>query len=466
MDIIAKPFGMLLLWLYELLHNYGLAIILFALIVKLILLPFQWKSKKGMMRVTRLNPKIKELEKRHEGNQQKYQQEVAKLYKEEKASPMGGCIWTLIPLPILMALYQAIRYPITIMMGIAGSLLEEGGAIATKLAELGFTSNLSSAYIQIDKSQFITAHFDEFASISDKLVALDYNFIGLNLGSVPKWNFFMSCDWSDVSSWLPALGLFLIPVVSAALSFLTTKISQATNPTTANAGTADSTKAADQTANQMKIMNYIMPLFSLYICFSMPAALGIYWIFNSVFSIIQDVALNKIFKKQLDAEDEVRNARFAAREAEIREKRIETERKRAEGETERAANTSKKKLQAKQKAEHDAVKAAAAREERQKRREALGITEEEKPDSQIGKRRYARGRAFVDDRFENPEYAEEATAAAAAESEFGQSIDEDVIETAAPSAAWKPASEAAQENFSDDNEEEYEADEEEYEDDE
>lgn len=464
MDIIAKPFGMLLLWLYEFLHNYGLAIIFFALIVKLILLPFQWKSKKGMMRVSRLTPRIKELEKRHEGNQQKYQQEVAKLYKEEKASPMGGCIWTLIPFPLLIALYQAIRYPITIMMGVSKELLETGGAIAEKLTELGFSSNHSTSYIQIDYSQFITKHFNEFSAISDKLVALDYSFLGLNLGNVPKWNFFMTCDWSDVSSWLPALGMFLIPVISAVLSFLTTKISQATNPATANAGTASSTKVADQTANQMKILNYMMPLFSLYICFSMPAALGIYWIFNSVFAIIQDVILNRIFKRQLDAEDAERNARFAAREAEIEAKRLETERRRAEGETERASNTSKKKLQAQQKVEHDAIKAAAAREERQKRRGERGIPAEDKPASQVGKRRYARGRAYVEDRFENPEDAEATTAAAAAESEFGKSIDEDLIETAGTSGDLATAYEAAPESIFDD--EEYELDEEESEDDE
>ena len=92
MDTIAKPFGWLLLLLYNFVKNYGLAVILFALIVKLILLPFGMKSKKSMMRTSRVTPKLKELEKKYAGNKAKYQEEVAKLYKEEEIKPLGGCL--------------------------------------------------------------------------------------------------------------------------------------------------------------------------------------------------------------------------------------------------------------------------------------------------------------------------------------------------------------------------------------
>ena len=412
---IAKPFGMLLLWLYSLVNNYGVAIILFACIVKLILLPFQMKSKKSMMRMSRLQPRMKELEKRHEGNQRKYQEEVSKMYKEEHINPMSGCLWSLIPFPILIALYEAIRYPLTVMMRVPQELLSEGGAIAAKLTELGFTSTASDAYVQLEQSQFISNHFADFAGLSDKLVQINYKFLGLNLGDMPQWNFFTKCDWSQTSSWLPALGLFLIPVISAFMSWLSMKISQAGNPPA---------PGGEKAAAQMKGMNIMMPLVSLYICFIMPAALGIYWIFNSVLAVIQDMILNKYYKKKMDAEDAERQEKYRLREAELERKRQETDRLKAEGLTQRNENTSKKKLQAKQKAELDELKAAAVREERAKRREKLGIVEEEKPASQVGNRRYARGRAYVPDRFTNPEHAAEATAAAAAESEFGSSIDE------------------------------------------
>jgi len=435
LNAIAKPFGTLLLWIYGIVGNYGVAIILFACVVKLILLPFQMKSKKSMMRMNRLGSKMKELEKRHEGNQRKYQEEVAKLYKEEGVSPMSGCLWTLIPFPILLALYQAIRYPLTTMMRVPAELLAEGGAIAQKLTETGFTSTLNDAYIQLAQSQWISGHWDSFAGLSDKLVQINYNFLGLNIGDMPQWNFFVKCDWSQVSSWLPALGLFLIPVISGFMSWLSMKISQAAAPATGPQAQAQS---------QMKMMNLMMPLVSVYICFIMPAALGVYWIANSVLAVIQELILNRYYGKIMAKEDAERLERDKLREAEFERKRQETERLKAEGATTRNANTSKKKLQAKQKAELDELRAAAARQEKEERRKKLGITEEEKPASQVGNRRYARGRAYVPDRFTNPEGAAEATAAAAAESEFGQSIDSDADDTAETGLEAESAAEVTQ----------------------
>ena len=115
-------FGWPLKQFYLLTNSYGIAVMLCAVLVNLILSPFMAKSKKSMMRTTRLAPRLKALEKRYNGNQQQYQQAVAKLYKEEKINPMSGCIWTLIPFPILLALYQAIRMPLTCMMGVAAEL--------------------------------------------------------------------------------------------------------------------------------------------------------------------------------------------------------------------------------------------------------------------------------------------------------------------------------------------------------
>ena len=417
MEIIAKPFGWLLLWLNNLVGNYGIAIFLFALLVKLIMLPFQLKSKKSMMRMSGLNDKVNELKKKHEGNQQRLNVEINKLYKENKVNPMSGCIWTLIPFPILIALYRAIREPLTIMMGVPKDLLAEGGSILAKLNEMGFTSKTNDAYIQLDQSRFISANFEQFADLSDKLQNINYNFLGINLGDMPQWNFFSKCDWSDVSSWLPALGLFLIPIISALFSWLSMKLSMKLNPSAAAGG--------NQAAGNMKAMNLMMPLMSLYICFIMPAALGIYWIYQSVLGIIQELIFNKHFGKIMAKEKAEREAADRIRAAEIERKRQETERLKAEGATIANSNTSKKKIQARQKAEMDEIKAAAIREEKAARRARLGIEEEEAPASQVGNRRYARGRAYVSDRFTNPEGAAEATEKAAAESEGYVAPEED-----------------------------------------
>lgn len=441
LNAIARPFGMLLLWLNNLIGNYGIAILMFAIVVKLVLLPFQMKSKKSMMRTSSLAPRLKELEKRHEGNQRKYQEEVAKLYKEEGISPMSGCLWSLIPFPILIALYQAIRYPLTVMMGIGKDLVEEGGAIYSKLAEMGFDfTQTNAAYIQLKESQFISEHFEDFAGLSDRLVRLDYSFLGLNLGDQPRV-FFWTAEgftWSDVGIWLPVIGLFLIPLISGLLSWLSMKLSQ-------KMSAASAAPANSQSAKQMQMMNWMMPLVSVWIGYSMPAALGIYWIYQSTLSIIQEAILNKHYGKIIAKETAEREEKYRLREAEIERKRQETERLKAEGATTVNSNTSKKKKQARQKAELDELKAAAIREERAARRAKLGIVEEEKPASQVGSRRYARGRAYVPDRFTNPEHAAEATAAAAAESEFGESIDESVDEKTVSEVTAAQEAEAVEE---------------------
>ena len=424
LDAIATPFGWLMRQFYALTGNFGLAVILFSLAVTIVLLPFMAKSKKGMMRMTRLQPKLMELQKKHEGNQQKLNEEIAKLYRQEKASPMGGCLWSLLPFPILLALYRAVIKPLTIVMGVPDELLAEGGALLNRLNELGFTlaEGANSYYAQIYQSEFITANFDQFAGISDKLIPMDFNFLGLNLAATPNWHFW-AFDFSE-GVW-PVIGLFLIPIISTALSYLSMYISQKVNATTATTAQAQSTN---------RMMLWMMPLMSLWLGFTLPAAMGIYWIMNSITGIIRDTALTAYYKKKLDAEDAVRRAEEREREEELERKRQETERLRAMNATTVNKNTSKKKQQAQAAQANTERKAAAEREERAARRERLGVQEEEKPASQVGNRRYARGRAYVADRFTNPEGAEEATAAAAAESEFGESIDPDVpeaVETAA-----------------------------------
>lgn len=409
-DVIAKPFGMLLLWLYNLAQNYGVAIFLFALVVKLILLPFQMKSTKSMMRMTALNPQVEALKKRHEGNPQRLQQETSKLYKEEHVNPMSGCLWALLPYPILLALWRAIRFPLTTMMGVTQGLVSEGGAIYSKLAELGFDLGANGAYLQLQESEFITRHFADFSGLSDRLVPINYEFLGLNMAATPSVTF-----WTNGLTWA-AFGLFLIPLVSAGLSYLQMKVSTAMNP------------AAQQGQQQMKSLNFISPLISLWFGFSMPATMGIYWIFTSLLALVQEIILNRFYGKKLQAEQAERNARFRAREAEYERKRQETERLRAEGQTRENENTSRKKQVARQ-------KAAALREEQAK--QAKGAKPKDIPPSQVGTRRYALGRAYDPDRFSGSGVTAEAD-----ETEEAASVTPAVpVQASAPQTAPVPAAE-------------------------
>ena len=399
MAYISKGFSAVLMVFYNFTGNYGIAIILFALMVKLITMPFQMKSKKSMMRTSSLTPKLKELEKKYENNKTKYQEEVARIYKEEKINPMSGCIWSLIPFPILIALFSVIRMPLTYAMGLS----DEAIAIVTEaLGTLGADfaqkiADFAPSYSQIGIADMIY-HNSSAPAVMDALAGviptgINYSFLGLNLGSTPQWNFFLNTNWGDVSVWLPAFGLFLLPILSGALTFLQTKISNKATP------------AAGAEANQMKSMMYMMPLFSVYLAFVMPGALGLYWIAQNIIGILQDLVMNKHYGKQLAVIEAERDERFRIREQVLEQKRQETERLRAEGKTQQSKNTSKRKIQSLEKAKDDERAAA----DKEAKRIAEGYVQ---PASQVGKRRYARGRAYVEDRFENPEYAEEETAAA------------------------------------------------------
>ena len=420
-EIITWPFAKLMVWLYKLTGSYGWAVILFALVVNLIMTPFMAKSKKSMMRQSRLQPQIQELQRRHEGNPQKLNEEMQKLYREEKVNPMSGCLWSLVPFPILIALYSVIRQPLTRMMFVSSEFVTTLQEFLVEKGLYAVSTGRASAYAEIELTKILHENWDLVQTglagkLDPNLLNVDFSFIGLNLGDQPQWNFFMNGNWT----WA-AIGLFLIPFVSAALSWASMKLSTAMNPQPAIDGN-------DKAQASMKTMNMVMPLTSIWICFIMPAAMGIYWIANSVFGMARDYVLSSRYLKLMAIEDAEREARRSEREKELEAKRAETERLKAEGRTEKNVNTSKKKIQAGEKQRLEERKAALDRADRAARRERLGIKETEKPASQVGNRRYARGRAYVPDRFTNPEAAAEATEAAALESEDAASIDETVAD--------------------------------------
>ncbi len=389
--ITIKFLGSILLFFCDTFGNYGWAILAFGLIVKLIMLPFQMKSKKSMMRTQTLTPRVKELEKKYKGNQQKYQEEVSKLYKNAGVNPMSGCLWTLIPFPIIIILYRVVQKPLSNMMGLAA---EEVTSLTELLTNLGYftasAGSRSSFYDELRVADALHGHFTEILSnpavtgFADKLRDIDFNFFGLNLSATPKL-FFSSggFTWS-------AFALFLIPFISAGVSWLQMAMAQKNQPTT-----------DAQTAQTSKTMNMMMPLMSVWICFSMPALMGVYWIEQSVLAIVQEEILTKIYQRQVDAEMSGFLAAERAKEEEIERRRAETERLRADGKTQQNTNTSKKRLAAAERNAEEQRQAAARAAERA----ARGIVEDIPP-SQVGTRRYARGRAYDPDR-----YADEASEA-------------------------------------------------------
>ena len=135
-DLITIPFGYLMDWLYRMTNNYGISLILFAIIVQLVLLPITAKSKRSTMKMSRLQPRIKDIQTRYSHDQQKQNELITQLYKDEGVSMGGGCLWSFIPLFILLPLYTVVRMPIVYM-------LHESMEVATQIIDIIRTADAS-----------------------------------------------------------------------------------------------------------------------------------------------------------------------------------------------------------------------------------------------------------------------------------------------------------------------------------
>ncbi len=400
-DLVTVPFGWLLGQLYQFTNNYGVAMIIFAILVKLILAPISAKSKKSSMKMSRLTPRMKVLQEKYANDPQKQNEAIQALYKEEGVSMGGGCLWSLVPLLILFPLYTVIRQPIVYMLG---ESLENAEKIIEVLKAQNatlFTQN--SYYDQIiaarhisDYAEAIKAALPEISELT--LQGVNFAFLGIDLGSQPQFNVFA---W-DVYNWAN-IGLFLIPVLSAASQVVSMLLSQKMNNSvvTNEKGIQDKEAAKNSQANQsMKTMMWMMPLMSLWIGFTVPGALSLYWFIQGIVSMLLDVYLTKKYRKIYDAEDAIRLQKALEEEKlELEKERQRAERRAAnpDGITE---NTSKKKLQQKQQREAEAAKAAAAKEYAVKK----GFAEEEAPEekqtlSGIADRPYCKGRAYDPNRY-------------------------------------------------------------------
>ena len=383
-DLIRVPFGYLLDWLYTFTNNYGLALILFSLIVKLVLLPMSVKSKKSMLKMSRLSPQVKALEAKYGDDKQKYQLAVQQMYKEEGVSMGGGCLWSFIPLLILLPLYYVIREPITYMMHNSRSISE---AIVAFLQASGENLGKNAYYAQLAAAGHIGDYMEELKSLAvtanANLQAMNFQFLGIDLAGIPSFRFWDCEGWSEI-------GLFLIPVVSAGLQAASMWISQKMNNQVATNADGEQDADAAKTANQTNAtMMLMMPLMSLWIGFSMPAAISIYWIAQAVFGAVQDYFLTKHYRKVYDEEDAVKQEIAAKRRAEEAEKERQRALRREQNPDGITDNVSKKKIRQQEK--EAAEKAARAYEAK---KNPVQESEEKKPLSGDPERPYSRGRAY------------------------------------------------------------------------
>ena len=402
------PFGWLLNQLYGLLGNYGLAMILFAFLVQMILLPITMKSKKSMMKMSRLQPRIQEIQRKYADDKQKQNEAIQKLQQEEGASMgCGGCLWSLVPLLILIPLFTVIREPIRYLLGESPENIETILKVISEANEGLFNS--ARGYDQVIAAQYIPQYAAQIRAAipgiaESTLQGINFDFLGINLGDMPQFNVFKWAvwDWAHI-------GLFLVPVLSAGSQVLQMLISQKTNNSviTDEKGVQDKeTAEKSQAAQQSKMMMWMMPLMSLWIGFTVPAGLSLYWFVGGVVRTVQDTILTKHYRKIYDAEDAERMKRYQEQQAiEAEKERIRAERRAAnpDGIT---TNTSKKKLQQKQKEDQAAARAAAEAEYLAKKGIAQEAEEEKKTLSGISDRPNCKGRAYDPNRYNSTEEEE------------------------------------------------------------
>ncbi len=399
-DLITIPFGYLLGWLYQLTSSYGLALILFAILVKLVLMPASAKGKKSTMKMSRLTPQMNLIREKYANDQQKMNTAIQELYKKEGVSMTGGCLWSLLPLLVLLPLYAVVRQPIIYMLH---ESLETTSAIMNTIKEAmpDLVNSGNLYYEQMLAAPLLPQFAEELKGIVSNpqtLEGLNFQFLGIDLARIPNiaiWNW----DNFGWANW----GLLLMPVLSVASQFVSMFVMQKMNNSlvTNEKGIQDQEAAKESQMNKTnKTMMYIMPLMTLWIGFTVPAALSLYWFIQGVVSTVSDAYLTAKYRKIYDAEDAERLKRALEEERLEMEKERLRAQKRAENPDGITENTSKKKLQKAQQREEAAAKAAAQREYAAKR--GIILDEPEKKDtslSGIPSRPYCKGRAYDPNRY-------------------------------------------------------------------
>lgn len=370
MTAILQVFGTFLLWLYKICGgSYALALIVFTLLTKVILFPLSYKGKKGMMQMNTMQAEMARLQKQYGNNRVKYNEEVQKLYEREGVNPMSGCLWSFLPLPILMALYYVIRRPMLYMMHLTTDQITAAIKAVEKLGT--YTLSGSEIYQEMQVAGLMYGHQDVFSAVqtavgdgASKLEIINFNFLGLDLSQIPKLKF-----WENGVSWA-SIGLFLIPIIVTVLNVGYSRLSQKTN--NFNKNQKGSGNASMDRTNKM--MLFIMPLMYLWFGYIMPAGMCVYMAFNAIFMAVQELICARMLRGKYAEMEAARQKRLEEEKEKERQRKAEIAARRAAEEEERKKNRGKKKA--------DKPKKAPAPKE-----------------SRVGMRTYARGRAYDPNRY-------------------------------------------------------------------
>ena len=330
-SFLANIFGYVLNFIYEIIKNYGLAIILFSILLKLLLLPLTIKQQKTLKKSQKIQSELKVIQERYKNDPEKLNKEMMALYKRENMSPFSGCLSSIIQLVLLLGMFYLVRNPLTYMKKVDSDLI---GKYKEKITlELGENS-VSTAYPEISIVKYINNKIDgtskekieeneenseienvevlENNDASEKLeeeteelevdenLYINMNFLGLDLNSIPKENY------KDIK-------VFIIPVLYIISSIISIKLTQKQTMKTEkvkeksednNIENGEKTEQEEMTAQMGKSMTFMMPILAVSVSVIAPLGLALYWLVNNVLMIAERVVIDKfVIPKEEDKND-------------------------------------------------------------------------------------------------------------------------------------------------------------------
>ena len=293
-EFIARPLGFILNVIYNTVafHNYGLAIIIFTLLIRILLLPLSIKQYRSTAKMQEIQPQIQDIQRKYKNNKEKMNQEIINLYQENDINPGGACLPMLVQMPILISLYWVIQSPLRYMFGKTDTVIRQlfdaiPADAVEKLVRLPDISIIN----------YFTNHSDQLSNVAGLLSReelIDLNFLKIfNLGLVPTASF--EKLFGPLSyQYLP---LLFIPILAALATFLSIRYS------TPRTGQNNSSGPSDSVTKSVQSTMYIMPAITGFVAFSVPAGLGLYWIISSLLQVLQQMYMNKFIIKKKEELD-------------------------------------------------------------------------------------------------------------------------------------------------------------------
>ena len=300
MGAISSLFGYILNALYNLFNNYGIAIIIFSILLRIILIPITIKQQKTMKKTTKMQQEMNSIREKYKNDPEKLNQETIELYKREKMSPFSGCLSAILQLVIILAVFLLVSQPLTYMKKVQNSELfneykqkiEEQTDTKSTYKEIAIIDKVESDYQEIlnNLNDENVENREELENRKNQLEELRINmeFLGLDLSKVPTQSL---NDWK----------VYVIPVLYVITSFISIRLTTKTQ----NSKNGNEVKSAEaESMEQMnKSMSYMMPIMSISIAAIAPLGLALYWLVSNILMIFERLIINKFMNSKEGQED-------------------------------------------------------------------------------------------------------------------------------------------------------------------